>query len=116
MDQLTRTRPSHGLTEKVAERLRGRMAERRIRQKELMLATGWSKTTAFRKMNGLSPIDALELEAIWEAFGISPAFLFHGDDDNRPAPSQAGDQVSESASVRTRQGARPKLRVVVSND
>lgn len=116
MDQLTRNRPSHGLSEKVAERLRGRMAERRIRQKELMLATGWSKTTAFRKMNGLSPLDAGEIEAIWEAFGISPAFLFHGDEDNRPAPAQAGDQVSESASVQSRQGARPKLQLVVRND
>lgn len=116
MDQLTRTRPSHGLSEKVAERLRERMAGRRIRQKELMLATGWSKTTAFRKMNGLSPIDAAEIEAIWEAFGISPAFLFHGDDDDRPAPGQTGDQVSERSGVQSPEGARPSLRLVTDDE
>lgn len=70
----------------VADRLRGRMAEKRIRQSEVMLATGWSKTTAWRKLNGHYPIDVDEFNALWEAFGISPVYLITGDRDNLPHP------------------------------
>lgn len=75
------TAPTGSLAEDVASRLRGRLAERRIRQTEVMLATGWSKTTAYRKMNGKSALDVDELDNIWQAFGISPVFLITGRGD-----------------------------------
>jgi transcriptional regulator with XRE-family HTH domain len=93
------------LSEEIADRLRGRLAEKRIRQTEVMFATKWSKTTAYRKMNGKSPLDTDELSALWQAFGISPVFLLTGDKDNRPFPGGDGDQVSERSGVQTPEGA-----------
>lgn len=77
----------------VADRLRGRLAEKRIRQTEVMLATGWSKATAYRKMNGKSDLDVGDFEKLWRAFGISPVFLITGrPDGNSPWPGPNGSQ------------------------
>ena len=102
------------LTVAVAERLRGRLAEKRIRQNEVMLATGWAKTTAWRKMGGKSPLDSDELSILWEAFGISPVYLFTGERDNRPFPGGASDQVSEMSRVQSSEEAPRKLVLVAS--
>lgn len=108
------------LTRAVAARLRGRFAEQRIRQKEVMIGCGWSKTTAYRKMNGYSPLDTDELNRLWQVFGVSPVFLLTGDPDNRPYPGgdPGGDQVSERSTVQSCQGAqfprRTALRLVSS--
>lgn len=92
MSKLEVVDDSHGdsLSDDVASRLRGRLAERRIRQTEVMLATGWSKTTAYRKMNGKSPLDVDELEKLWQAFGISPVYLLTGTPDGPAGPSGDG--------------------------
>lgn len=109
---------SSPFTQEVAKRLRGRLAEQRIRQTEVMVGCRWSKTTAYRKMNGYSPLDTDEMERLWAAFGISPVFLLTGDHDDRPFPGagRGGDQVSEMSSVQSREGAplRPALRLVVT--
>lgn len=103
------------ITEGAAGRLRGKLAEYRIRQNEVMFVTGWSKTTAWRKLNGKTALDIDDMAMLWQAYGISPIYLMTGDNDKRPYPAQDGDQVSGLSSVRSREGARPDLRLVVSN-
>lgn len=103
------------LSERASDRLRGKLAERRIRQAEVMFATGWSKTTAYRKINGKTPLDIDDLGILWQAFGISPVYLLTGKVDNRPFPGGGGDHVSGRSSVQSRQEARRVLRLVASN-
>ena len=76
------------LTEAVAERLRGRLAEKRIRQNEVMLATGWAKTTAWRKMGGKSPLDSDELSISGKRSGSPPST--YSPENGITAPSQVG--------------------------
>jgi len=91
MERASSTPHAGPLSQAVASRLRGRLAEQRIRQTEVMVGTGWSKTTAYRKMNGLSPLDTDELERLWQVFGISPTFLLTGDTAERPPPDLPDD-------------------------
>lgn len=105
------------LTEDVADRLRGRLAERRIKQTEVMLATGWSKATAYRKMNGKSAIDVDEFERLWRAFGISPIYLMTGESDNRPWPSPpaGGYAPSQPTGYQDDLAARRRRRAPIPN-
>ncbi len=81
------------LTEAVAKRLRGQLAERRIKHKLVMDKTGWGKTTVYRKVNGISALDTDEMELLWQLFGISPTFLLTGQPDTRPWPGPDGGGV-----------------------
>ncbi|MDZ7886562.1 MAG: helix-turn-helix transcriptional regulator [Mycobacterium sp.] len=83
------------LTDQVASRLRGQLAERNIKHKLVTELTGWGKTTVYRKLHGISPLDTNELDALWRLFGISPAFLMTGRrDDETPRPSGPGGSQS----------------------
>lgn len=116
MDQLIDTPKISAFAVKVAGRLRGKLAEDHIAHKEVYLAQGWSRTTGYRKINGLYPLDADELGVMWEAFGISPIYLFTGVEDERPFPGRTRDHVSGRSSVQSRQGARTQLHLVTNND
>lgn len=109
-------------SEDACNRLRGKMAERRLRQADVMMATGWSRTTCYRKLQGRQPLDTDDLAMLWRVLGISPWFLMTGDQDDTPFPDpdgefadQDGDQVSERSSVQTRQGAPRHLRLVAES-
>ena len=78
------------LTEVVAKRLRGQLAERNIKRKDVMELTGWGKTTVYRKVSGQSPLDTDELDQLWRLFKISPVFLLTGVPDDRPWPGPDG--------------------------
>lgn len=90
------------LTEAVAKRLRGQLAERRIKQTEVIADTGWGKTTVYRKLNGISPLDTDELDMIWQLFGISPVYLLAGIPDDRPWPGPDGGASGAPTWARTR--------------
>ena len=81
---------AESLTEQVAKRLRGQLAERRIKHKEVIERTGWGKTTMYRKVNGKSALDTDEFELLWRLFRISPTFLMTGISDDRPRPGPDG--------------------------
>lgn len=66
------------LTEVVAGRLRGQLAERKIKRKELIELTGWGRATVYRRLSGQTPLDTDELEVLWRLFDISPTFLMTG--------------------------------------
>jgi hypothetical protein len=78
------------LTEVVARRLRGQLAERRIKSKDVAELTRWGKTTVWRKIHGHAPLDTNEMDVLWKLFGISPTTLLTGADDPRPWPGPGG--------------------------
>ena len=78
------------LTDAVAKRLRGQLAERKIKHTEVIEKTGWGKTTVYRKLNGITPLDTDQLELLWQLFGISPIYLMTGRHDSTPWPGPGG--------------------------
>jgi hypothetical protein len=90
------------LTEAVAKRFRGQLAERRIKQKDIIELTHWGKTTVYRKVHGQSPLDIAELDLLWKLFGISPVLLLTGDPDHRPWPGPSDDGSPDGAPTRAR--------------
>lgn len=97
------------LTEAVAKRLRGQLAERRIKRKDIIEPTHWGKTTVWRKLYGQSPLDTDELDLLWKLFGISPVLLLTGASDDRPwpGPSDGG------AAGAPREARTPDLRITI---
>lgn len=87
---MTQPDTAESLTGAVAGRLRGYLAEHRIRQTEVMLVTGWSKATAYRKMHGKSPLDVEDFDRLQRAFRLSPTFLMTGKVDTAPWPGGDG--------------------------
>lgn len=77
------------LTERVARRLRGQLAERRIKKTDVIERTGWGKTTVYRKLKGETPLDTDQMETLWRLFDISPTFLMTGRSD-QPGPGGDG--------------------------
>ncbi len=71
------------LTEAVARRLRGQLAERRITQKRFQELTGWGRMYVYRRLTGETPFDTSDLQRIEEAAGI-PVNRLLAD----PGPSQ----------------------------
>lgn len=63
------------LTEAVARRLRGQLAERRITQKRFQEMTGWGRMYVYRRLTGEKALDTAELQLIEEAAGIPVARL-----------------------------------------
>ena len=78
------------LTEVVAKRLRGQLAERRIKHNEVQELTGWGKTTVWRKVNGKSPLDTDALDKLWRLFRISPLQLLTGQPGRGPEGGPGG--------------------------
>jgi hypothetical protein len=78
------------LTEVVAKRLRGQLAERRIKHNEVQELTGWGKTTVWRKVNGKSPLDTDDLDKLWRLFRISPLQLLTGQPGRGPEGGPGG--------------------------
>lgn len=70
--------PSERLTETVARRLRGRLAEMRISGAELGRRTGIKQSTVSRRLTGAQPFDLDELELICGVLGITLAELLTG--------------------------------------
>jgi Cro/C1-type HTH DNA-binding domain len=81
---------SESLTELVARRLRGQLAERKIKRKDVIEMTGWGRATVYRRLSGQTPLDTDELDALWRLFDISPAYLMSGVSDSRPWPGPGG--------------------------
>lgn len=108
MGVMTQLDSADSLTGVVAGRLRGYLAEHRIRQTEVMLATGWSKATAYRKMHGKSPLDVEDFDRLERAFRLSPTFLMTGNMDHR-APWPGGDGGDGGGSQATNPGSQSPL-------
>lgn len=101
---MTQPDSAESLTGAVAGRLRGYLAEHRIRQTEVMLATGWSKATAYRKMHGKSPLDVEDFDRLERAFRLSPTFLITGrwtDHSPRPGGDDGGPQAATAADAQS---------------
>lgn len=50
------------------------------------VSTGWSKTTVYRKLNGQSPLDTDEMDALWrlsDSRGLELEIGVVGTDDDR---------------------------------
>lgn len=58
------------LTEAVARRLRGQLAERRLTQKRFQELTGWGRMYVYRRLTGEMAFDTSELEHIESTTGI----------------------------------------------
>jgi transcriptional regulator with XRE-family HTH domain len=68
------------LTEAVARRLRGQLAEHRITQRRLSQLTGWSAMYISRRYVGETALDIKDLETIHAVTGITPEKLLTGVD------------------------------------
>ena len=89
------------LTEIVAGRLRGQLAERKIKRKEVVELTGWGRATVYRRLSGATPLNTDEMDTLWRLFGISPSFLLSGVPDDRPRPGPDGGGQSGNPDHRT---------------
>lgn len=96
------------LTELVAKRLRGQLAERKIKRKDVVELTGWGRATVYRRLAGQTPLDTDELDTLWRLFGISPAALMTGGPDHTPWPGPVGGAPREARTPDLRI-IRPKL-------
>jgi hypothetical protein len=88
------------LTEVVARRLRGQLAERRIKRRDVIEQTGWGRSTYYRKVSGQSALDTSEFDMLWHLFRISPVFLMTGKrlpDDRTEGNFQSDDYESLAA-------------------
>jgi transcriptional regulator with XRE-family HTH domain len=61
--------------EEVAEAVRVELARRRASGREMARALGWSFTTTARRLNGSSPFDIDELDAVARYLGVPVAAL-----------------------------------------
>lgn len=94
--QAIRGGKSESLTEAVARRLRGQLAERQIKRNDLVELTGWGRATVYRRLSGKTPLNTDELETLWLLFGISPAYLTTGKYDEQPEPGPDGGGIGMS--------------------
>jgi transcriptional regulator with XRE-family HTH domain len=88
------------LTEAVARRLRGLLAELRISQKDFGAKTGWGRAYVYRRLTGETPMDTADLEHIQDATGIQVLYLV-GETGPRYQPPTGG------ASKRNPRDAQP---------
>ncbi|GFG74752.1 hypothetical protein MBOT_21170 [Mycobacterium botniense] len=72
------------LTQAVARRLRGQLAELMISRKQFSELTGWDRMYVYRRLRGETAMDTAELEHIERTAGIAAHFLLTG---NEPTPS-----------------------------
>lgn len=72
------------LTEAVARRLRGQLAEQMISKKQFSELTGWNRMLVYRRLRGEIPLNTAEFELIERTTGISPEFLLTGKPSNGP--------------------------------
>lgn len=85
------------LTEVVAGRLRGQLAERNIKRKDLVELTGWGRATVYRRLSGKTPMNTDEMETLERLFGIDPAQLLTGRRTPQPfGPDDGGSRLRES--------------------
>lgn len=63
------------MSQKVARRLRGQLAELRISGASLARITGLTQSKVSRRLTGDAPLELDELQVIEEATGISMAYL-----------------------------------------
>lgn len=77
---LMTTAATETLTEAVARRLRGQLAEHRITQRRLGQLTGWSAMYISRRYVGETALDVKDLETIHAVTGITPEILLTGVD------------------------------------
>lgn len=70
------------LSESVARRLRGKLAERKISQTKLRQLTGWSAMYVSRRVNGETALDMADLETIQAVTGIDIHLLLPRKDSN----------------------------------
>jgi len=61
--------------EQVAEAVRVELARRRISGRDMARGLGWSFTTTARRLNGSSPLDVDELDAVARFLGVPVAAL-----------------------------------------
>lgn len=78
------------LTQAVARRLRGRLAEQMISRKKFSELTGWNRMNVYRRIRGEIALDTSELEHIEDVTGITAEFLLTGKDPV-PTPSPPSD-------------------------
>lgn len=108
-------RPGGRRSIEVAKRFRSEIAAIGISVTEA--ARRCEKTQAWmsRRASARTAFDVDDLDYVCSRLGISYDFVATGIREV-PTPTRGGDQVSESASVQSRQGAptRPALRLVVT--
>lgn len=75
------------LTDAVARRLRGQLAELRINQKHFSELTGWGRATVYRRLAGETALNTSELEHIEETTGITVTYLLTGTPPTNRPPS-----------------------------
>lgn len=62
--------PSGSLARRIGAEIRAEMARQDISQEELARRLGWSQQWVSRRITGVTPVDAGELEAIAAALGV----------------------------------------------
>ena len=82
------------LTEAVARRLRGQMAERQITSAQLAAMTGLGRATISRRITGATALNTDEFQLIESATGISAEYLLTG---KMPASFPGPDSDPENA-------------------
>jgi transcriptional regulator with XRE-family HTH domain len=81
------------LSDAVARRLRGLLAELRINQKELGERTGWGRAYVYRRLTGETPLDTADLERIERTTGIRAVYLVGESGPRYTPPSGPRDGV-----------------------
>ena len=97
--------PGETLTQAVARRLRGQLAELRISQHELAEITGWGRMYVGRRISGETPMDTADLEQIEDLVGISARYLVTGEPPATLAPHVGG---AASSKLLRRRTAKPR--------
>jgi transcriptional regulator with XRE-family HTH domain len=100
--------PGETLTQAVARRLRGQLAEQRISQLQLCDITGWGRMYIGRRLSGETPIDTADLEHIESTIGISVRYLVTGELPAIVAPFGVG--VVGGKALRRRSSKAPSRR------